>query len=113
MYYFSHFKDPYAKRHSLERPKNLRIALKYGAQSEVAMRPCPVTIELGLVSVWTARVRRRQGKEAPGRNRAQWAWFLAAPEYPAQPARTFCRAVSKGQNVTLFKSRQEPWRDVI
>ena len=71
-------------------------ALKYGAQSEVALRPCFVTIELGLVSVWTACVRRRQGKAAPGRNRAQKAWFLAPPENPAQPAKSSCTAVLKG-----------------
>ncbi len=71
-------------------------ALKDGAQSEVALRPCSVPIELGLVSVWTACVRRRHGKGAPGRNRAQKAWFLAAPENPAQPTKSPCMAVSKG-----------------
>ena len=71
-------------------------ALKYGAQSEVAMRPCSVTIELGPVFIWAACVRRRHGKGAPGRNRAQEAWILAAPENPAQPAKSFCTPVSKG-----------------
>ncbi len=71
-------------------------ALIDGAQSELALKPCCVTIELGLVSVWTACVRRRQGKGAPGGNRAQKAWFLAPPENPAQPTKSSCTAVSKG-----------------
>jgi hypothetical protein len=74
----------------------LLSALKDGAQSEVALRPCSVTIELGLVSVSTPCVRRGQGKGAPGRKRAQKAWFLAAPENPAQPTESSCTAVSKG-----------------
>ena len=45
-------------------------------------------------------MRRRHGKGAPGRNRAQKAWFLAAPENPAQPNKSFYKAVSKGLNVT-------------
>jgi hypothetical protein len=49
---------------------NLLRALKDGAQSEVALRPCSVTIELGLVTVWTACVRRRRGKGAPAGNPA-------------------------------------------
>lgn len=47
---------------SLERPKNLSGALKNGAQSEVALRPCSVTVELGLVSVWGVGVPRPQGR---------------------------------------------------
>jgi hypothetical protein len=95
-YLFSGLKSPWAKRHFLGGAENLPGALKDGAQSEGALRPCSATIELGLVSVWTACVRRRQGKGTPGRNRAQKAWFLAAPENPAQPTKRTCLAVSKG-----------------
>jgi hypothetical protein len=66
---------------------------------EVSLRPRSVTIELGVVSVWTAYVRRRQGKGAPGRNGAQKAWFLAAPENPAQPNKNSFEGVLKAQNV--------------
>ncbi len=71
-------------------------APKDGAQREAALRLCSVTIEPGLVSHSTACVRRRQSKGVPGKKRAQKAWFLAAPENPAQPTKTSCAAVSKG-----------------
>jgi hypothetical protein len=73
-------KSLWAKRHSLEGPKNWPNALEDGAQSGVALRPFSVIIELGLLSVWTACVRRRQVKGAPGRKGAQRpdrsAWVL-------------------------------------
>jgi hypothetical protein len=87
------FEKPRAKRYSLEGPKNLPGALEDGAQRGVAIRPCSVNIELGLVSVWTACVRRRQGKGVHRRNRAQKAWFLDPPENPAQPTKSPCTAV--------------------
>ncbi|KPK22553.1 MAG: hypothetical protein AMK69_19610 [Nitrospira bacterium SG8_3] len=37
-------------------------AFEDGAQSAVALRPRSLIVELGLLSVWTACVRRRQGK---------------------------------------------------
>jgi len=77
-----------AKRHSLEGPKNLPSAFEDGAQSGVALRPRSLILELGLLSVWTACVRRRQGNGVVERNPAQKAWFLAAPENPAQPAKS-------------------------
>ncbi|MGD9075449.1 MAG: hypothetical protein PVJ69_09575, partial [Desulfobacteraceae bacterium] len=65
-------------------------ALKRGGQTAVALRPCSVTIELAPVSVWTACVRRRQGKGCPGGNHAEKARFLAPAENPAQPAKSSC-----------------------
>ncbi len=79
-------------------------ALKDGAQSEVALRLSSVIIEPGLVSFSKACVRRRHGKRAPGKKRAKKAWFLAAPENPAQPNKRSCAAVLKHSNVTNYLS---------
>ena len=78
----------------------MRIAQKYGALNKVALKPCSAPIELGLVSIWTACVRGRQGKGSPGRNAALEARFLTHPENPAQPTNRYCTAFSKGSHVT-------------
>jgi hypothetical protein len=63
-------KGVWAEQHSLGKPKNLCGAHKYGARTELALRPCFASIELGLVSIWTACVRGPQGNGVPGTNRA-------------------------------------------
>jgi hypothetical protein len=45
-------------------------------------------------------VRRRQGEGVSRGNSVEKALFLAHPENPAQPIKSFCTAVCKGQNVT-------------
>lgn len=75
-----------SKRHSPQGPKNLPCAFKHGAQSGVGLRLRSVTIELGAVSVWTARVRGRQGKGDTGGKHAKEARVLAPVENPAQSA---------------------------
>ena len=76
-----------ANRHSLEGPKNLCVAPKYGAQSKIALRLCSAIIELGLVSNWKVCVRGRKGKRARGRKSAQKALFLALQRTPLSPPR--------------------------
>ena len=89
-------KIPWAKRHSLEGTKNLSGVLKDGAQSEYSLKPCSVIVELSLVTVWTAGVRRRRGMGVPGRERTKKAWFLPPPENPAQPTSSSYTATSDG-----------------
>ncbi len=100
----SHLQSPWANRHSPEGPKNLLGALKDGAQSEDALRLSSVIIEPGLGCFSKACVRRRHGKGAPGKKRAQKAWFLAAPENPVQPGKSPCAAVLTVFNVTNYLS---------
>ena len=70
-------------------------------------------MELGLVFIWAACVRRRQGKGVPGENIVEKAWFLAPPENPAQPTcppvpgdgrrvKSFCRLFERAK-MLLFE----------
>ena len=77
----------------MQGPKNLLSALKDGAQAEGVLKPRSVTVNLGLVYAWTACVRGREGRGVPGVNSVKKAWFLAPPENPAQPIKSFCTAV--------------------
>jgi hypothetical protein len=69
----------------------MRAALKDGAQNQVDLGPCSVTIELGFISIRKTCVRRRQCKRVPGRKPVGEARFLIPPENPAQPSKTFAK----------------------
>ena len=47
-------------------------------------------------------MRRRQGKGIPGGNFVEKVWFLAPPENPAQPIKSFCR-LSERAKILLFE----------
>ena len=56
----------WAKRHSLEEPKNLPGAFEEGAQSEVALRPCSVILNLAMFLIGgavCAGVRAREPRK--------------------------------------------------
>ena len=88
--------SPRAKRHSLDWPKNLPGALKDGAQTELALRPCSA-VELGWVSFGQFVCAGVRAREAPEETVHRRPGFWPLQRTPLSPPRVLARRLQKGK----------------